>query len=544
MSRSARWALTGLLSVVAATPSGAQEVSRKTQGSVRERLTRIEADLERLNRDLKPGPAATADLQGRIAALELTIQQLERDVAAAESSTWKREDDAGERDARLDDLAEEIALVWEEIDAVRKTLTEQTEHPTAGYDRGFFLRSSDGRHGLRLNGFVRPCYRLTLQEPSLNEGGTSRLSAVAGNGFVLSSARIVTSVRLLEVLSGRLEIDYGTRPGDRQAPLRGTASTDSPAALRFLDAYGEYTPFEALFIRLGQQRVPFDRESRFDDDQLTFASRSLLTRRYLLFGDAPYLNEDALYYRDGYEWQRGAGLGRDLGLLLGGTVLAGRLSYAAGVFNGGGSNLPNDNRDLLAAVRLFSDPLGEMSEGMSDTAVARRVLLRVGAGFAFDLLRHERQEAPGSEYNSADYNATFDLHLKWRGVSALAAFFYRHSDHGVAVYDIVDTADGQTRRAKPIRSMGVAGQLAFFHAASKLEPAVRYALYDARLHLIDDHVHEVTGALAFHPYPDHLTLRGEYRGLYPGDSARSYLAPLGVRYAPSHEITLMAEVAF
>jgi hypothetical protein len=557
--RAALWIGALLSATGVSVPSAAEETppAPSAKASVKARIERLEIELSRLKEDHRhvQGGGATEE---RLADIEQGLRLLARDLAEIKAATWKREDQAGERDARLDDLAEETSLIWGDLDAVKRETAALRAHPAAGYGDGFFIRSPDNAFRLTINGFVRPYYRLVLQRPheddffATPDRNGARLSPIAANGLGLENARLAVAVRMLRVLSGRFEIDFGALTGEaHHPPRRGFAAgtqghvTIDEYALRLMDAYAEYAPLEALFVRCGQFRVPFDAESRFLDNELTFTTRALLTRRYLVFGDSPYLDEEALFYHYGFEWQRGSRFGRDLGVSLGGRVLGGRFNYEAGVFNGAGLNAPNDNRDVLAAVRLFSDALGPMSDGMSDTAGENKPLLRIGAGFAFDLPRHESQFDPGNDYNSADYNVTADLHLKWRGLSLLASFFYRYSDHGSALFDVVPDETGtETARDKPVQSMGLSGQIAYYHARSRLEPAVRYALYDARLHLVDDHVHEITGALNFHVYPKHFKLIAEYRGLLPQDTRRSYLAPLGTGYDYLHELSLMAEVSF
>jgi hypothetical protein len=373
------------------------------------------------------------------------------------------------------------------------------------------------------------------------------------SGFGVDNARLRAEASLMSVLRGVFEIDYGAAQGEVVYPPFSDVSRGTRAgrvvmdehALRFLDAYLAWGPIDEVALWAGQFKVPFDLETRYDEDELIFSSTSLMTRRYLVFGDSPYLADDALYQGYGFETARASSFGRDLGVQVTGRVLGGKLNYGVGAFNGAGSNVENDNRDVLVSARLSSEIVGAMTQTMSDATETPRPLLSVGAGIGYDLKAHESQYDPFYDYNSSDISVTGDVLLKWMGASLLATFFFRHSDHGSALYVIeVDDAGNAYQRGKPIRALGGMTQLAYRHYKTGLEPAVRYSIFSARLDVRDDHVHEVTGALGYYAFKGHLKLLVESRVLLPADTMRSFLAPLSTWYDNLVEITLMAEVSF
>jgi hypothetical protein len=265
-----------------------------------------------------------------------------------------------------------------------------------------------------------------------------------------------------------------------------------------------------------------------------------MTRKYPLWGDGrrygdnagSTIEPDELNYRNNYDIQRASSFGRDRGVALTGSFAKALFNYSAGAFNGAGINLDNDNRDLLFSARVWSDLLGQMSPSMTDLHTSESPLVSIGAAFAYDLPRHLDERDPKVEYNSEDFNVTFDALFKWLGISALAAGFYRHSDHGAVFGN------------DPIQTMGLTGQIAYFNEQTGLEPAARYSVLDENVDLSKDQVHEITGAVNYYVFGQNLKLQLEYRGIFPQDKDKSYLAPYGVWLEDRHEITLMVQMGF
>lgn len=526
----------------------------RPQGA-QKRIALLEAQVDELQKNVGEihGAETPDHLRKNIKLLESKL-----DASSVKLSEIEQAGNAGnaadeERDARLDDLSKEIAALWEDVQKQRKSNEETEANSTAGYDNGFFIGSRDGKFKLTINGFVRPYYRIGLQKTwKTDEYGTlvrdGNDEPIGGdveiqeNTFGMANGRVVLNAELLGVLRGKFEIDYGTVSGTVQYPINaavGNARYNKVSidhhSLRFLDAYGEYAPIPEFRVRLGQFKVPFDRESLFYADHLTFTTRSLMTRPYPMWGEVK--PEDGLAYRWDYEIQRGASFGRDTGIEVGGHVRDGLFQYAAGVFNGAGANTENDNRDVLIAARLVTDPLGPMTPGMSDLKTVKKPLVRIGVAFAYDLLEHVSAIEPLATYNSSDLNLTADAHFKWHGIALLASIFYRNADHG-AVFIDEDGNDG------PMNSIGMQAQLSYFNDYTHLEPGFRYSTYDADMSRELDHIHEISAAVGYYPFMPHLKIQIEYRGLFAARTDRTYLVPFGVWYDYYNEISIMAQVAF
>jgi hypothetical protein len=502
------------------------------------------------------GADSPEQIRSRLDALQDNLDGILRDLEEMRTLADDMAAESEERQARLDALADEVSSLWDEVEAQRQLLDEATANKNAGYDDGFFLSSDDGQHRLTITGFARPYFRTAFQKLwATDQYGALVYDAmgqpVGGDtettetGFGLEDARLALHAQVFDVVHGEVAIEYGTLHGEVVYPINanmppgadyGRLEVDEHV-VRFTDVFAEFAPLHEFTVRVGQFQVPFDREgSGFLEDELTFATRSLMTRRYPRWGEQGMPPTGVTWHWD-YEIQRGSYFGYDRGLDIGGSIGDGLFQYDLGLYNGGGPNVENDNRDLLIAIRLASDFLGPMTENMSDLDISESPLLSVGAAFAYDLLEHKDPIDPQLTYNSSDVNIAGDLHFKWMGASALAGVFFRRADHGAVYVD----ANGDDL---PINSIGFAGQAAYYNPTIKLEPAFRYCFYDADVDRELDHVHEITAGLNHYIRGQHLKIGAEWRGLFAARKETTYMLPYGVWFEDLHEITITAQVSF
>lgn len=542
------------------------DAAAQKKKAVKDRVEDLETAIERIDTKLNEvvGTDDPEMIRERQEELEAKLEELTEELEKLRSESEEVASANEERDARMDALAEEAADTWKEVEADREDIEELKKSKTVGYDNGFFLASPDGKHSLRVTGFMKPYYQATFQKVwATEEDGTLSHDAsgrpiggdteVTDSGFGMAATRLTFSATVFEYANFGLEIDYGSNSGEVQYPRNADIAEDqrygevkvNEYSLRALAAYGEFAPMPELTLRAGQFKVPFDKETLNSSGARTFTSKSLMTRSHPNYGDAwaPYpLAPDALTYGYAYETQRASSFGYDRGFQVAGTVTDGLFGYAVGVFNGGGPNVGNDNRDILVAARISSSFLakmsGEMPGGMSDLCTSQKPHIELGAGFAYDLPQHRDYMQPEYTYNSRDINISTDLQVKWMGVSMLASFFFRNSDHGEVWPD-------------PIKSMGAMAQLAYFNEFTGLEPAFRYSMYDPHVDHADNHIHEITGAINYYVFGNNLRLTVEWRGLFASHKGRSYLQPWGYEAANEiwwqedvHEMTVMAQVGF
>jgi len=543
----------------------AQDKKSERPAKMKDKVALLEEQVDEVKGTLDEivGSDSPGEIRSRLDALQDNLDGMLRDLEELRSMADEAAAAVEERDARLDALADEVSSLWDEVEAQRQLVDEVAAAKNAGYEDGFFLASDDGQHRLSLTGFARPYFRFAFQkqwaadEYGVLEHDPATGAAIGGDtevvdaGFGLEDARLALHAQLFGVVHGEVAFEYGTLGGEVTYPLNanvppgnsyGRVEIDEHV-VAFTDVFAEFAPLAEITVRAGQFQPAFDREgSGFYADELTFSTRSLMTRRYPRWGEQGMDPSGVSWHWD-YEIQRGSYFGYDRGLQIAGSIADAKFKYNLGVFNGGGPNVENDNRDIMVAVRVASDMLGPMTPHMSDIEVAENPLLSMGVGFAYDLPEHHDPIDPELTYNSSDINVTGDAHFKWMGISALAGVFYRRADHGA----VIPVADGL------LNSLGFVGQAAYYISAAKLEPAFRYSFYDADIDRELDHVHEFTAALNYYLYGRNLNVGLEWRGLFAAQKTRTYLLPwgedalgqpIGPWFEDMHEITVKAQVAF
>jgi phosphate-selective porin len=160
-----------------------------------------------------------------------------------------------------------------------------------------------------------------------------------GDRIYLRRARLNGTATFPEHFTARLELE-----------LAGTLSKTSALRAQVTDGYIEWTRYSAFSLRVGQFKTPFGYEQLYLDAQLPTIERSLGNDRLTV--------------------------GRQLGLDAYGSF--GLLSYAAGFFNGTGTNNNfNDNGNFLYAGRIaanlphgISTGVGELSAGIGVDGIA------------------------------------------------------------------------------------------------------------------------------------------------------------------------------
>jgi phosphate-selective porin len=149
--------------------------------------------------------------------------------------------------------------------------------------------------------------------------GDSRFTDANARAF-LRRARLNVSGRFVEEFSFRAELE-----------LAGSLSNATGLRTQLTDGYINWNRFDIANVRFGQFKTPFGFEQLYADPRLYTAERSMMSDRL-----TP---------------------GRQIGLQLAGTTVDERFTYAAGVFNGSGTNQNfNDNDKFMAAARIGAVP--------------------------------------------------------------------------------------------------------------------------------------------------------------------------------------------
>ena len=209
---------------------------------------------------------------------------------------------------KIEDLESQRA---EDKAQVQKVVTEQKEawynKFKAGYKKGFFLESDDGNFELKMK--IRAQLRLSVDNTDDKETGDKNTAT----DFNIRRFRVYWE-------------GHAFRPWFNYVFVM---SGDNNGNLDLKDTYIDAAYDTRIFPRLGQFKVPFNREELTSSSELQLVDRSIV-------------NEE-------FKW------GRDRGVAAYG-LLANMITYGFGVYNGDGRNGTSKDSNLLYVGRIQFNP--------------------------------------------------------------------------------------------------------------------------------------------------------------------------------------------
>jgi len=259
----------------------------------------------------------------------------------------------------------------------------------AGLGEGLSVRSGDGRFDLMLRA------RMQLRASYLSAQEAASEGAV--EGAEVRRMRLVLQGRFFSP-HWRYYVQLGFSNGDTEPDLR----------LPVRDAVVFWTRWRDLNVRVGQGKVPFNRQRVVSSSALAMVDRSLIGLE---------LNLD-----------------RDVGLMLSSNDLfglGGRLGYRLGLFHGDGRNRVSNSSGLLYIARVMLSPFGGFDEGPeNDLERSARPRINLGASLAYNDNTRRARSTFGDTFSLGGFDvwsAEADVLFKWRGLSVTAEWLYRAS---------------------------------------------------------------------------------------------------------------------
>ena len=251
------------------------------------------------------------------------------------------------------------------------------------YDDGIVFKTADNNYSMKLNSRIQGIFSYE------NPGGSPNIST-----YKVRRARILASGNIYAPW-----LKYST-----QTTLEG-----GTAAIR--DAYLEASYYKWLTPRLGQYKVPFDREFLDGGFNLQLIERSIASTEF--------------------------SLQRDIGLQFSGKKVLGSLDYSVGIFNGSGGNQNNVDNDYMYVGRLVWNIWGShpYSESAVDNPSDPVFALGIAGAYMPGLEPGERATLAGKLGSTAIVPVesdviqwTADLAYKYHNFSLMSGYHYRNID--------------------------------------------------------------------------------------------------------------------
>ncbi|MER3447605.1 MAG: hypothetical protein C4291_12570 [Candidatus Dadabacteria bacterium] len=275
--------------------------------------------------------------------------------------------------------------------------------------------------------------------------------------------------------------------------------SDKGGSFEIKDAFLDFAYYPELTPRIGQWKVPFQREELTSDAFLEFGA------------DRSIVNDEFTFERD-------------LGVEIYGSLINNLIEYAGGVFNGAGRNVsPNPNgTNLLYAGRVVFQPFGKYEYSQGDLRDdPTQPLFAIGAAVA-GLPNFNPTTATSSRANLAKAVLAIDPNIKNADVFQFTA------DVGFKYYGFAFEGEYDMRRIfhiqstaainNPATAHGLRLQAGYLFLPPHFEVAFRYGIVDPNNHKSGDRKQEFTPALNYYIYKHRLKVGVNYSLLLQQDS--------------------------
>jgi phosphate-selective porin len=262
-----------------------------------------------------------------LAAFALTALAVAQPASTVEDRLDRIERQLARLEARLGEAvtADQLAPTLKEIAEVHRSLGYDGKRPVS------VVKVAGAETKLALGGFVHANF----------ESGTAPDSRWTGlsDRFLLRRARLFATGAFAENMSFKLESDFGNN----------SLAAKTGVAGQLTDAFLAWTKYPAASVKVGQFKTPFGFEQLLPDTRIYTVERSLANDRLTQ--------------------------GRQIGGAVSGDLLGQRVTYAAGAYNGTGTNAgSNDGRKFMWVGRATA-------VAFEGTAGRQKVRLTAGANY-------------------------------------------------------------------------------------------------------------------------------------------------------------------
>ena len=278
--------------------------------------------------------------------------------------------------------------------------------------------------------------------------------------------------------------------------------TSGEGASKIKDAYAEIRPTDTPYLlRIGQFKAPFGLQQLTSSGRLQFADRAITDSKF--------------------------NPSRDMGLMFSGTAVGRKVGYDAGVFNGSGESIRQNNRSHLLAGRIYLQPLGvySLSEGGSEPPARPVLHLGVGARTGKQI----RGRTPAGIVEQADDQTAIngEFAFKTPRIFSTVEYFWMTDDQDNPV------------AGPSIDSQGFHVQGGYMLMPRRLEVGLLYARISADSDVDDAELTELRGVVGYYWHAHNLKLQSDFGHLGYAENfsslasrARQGLPSPGTRLGP------------
>ncbi len=298
----------------------------------------------------------------------------------------------------------------------------------------------------------------------------------------------------------RLTLSGGVyRPWLRYSFQFELSRTSGEGGSRIKDALIEIRPTGRPYrIALGQFKAPFGLQQLTSSGRLQFVDRAITDAKF--------------------------NPGRDMGVMFAGTALDRKLGYEAGVFNGAGESIRQNNQSHLLVGRVFFDPWGPYAPAEGSSDAPEKPVIHVGAGIRGG--KPIRARGPAGVIERPDNQTAYNVEAAYKSrlVFATAEHFWMTDEQEVPL------------TGRNIDSRGFHAQAGYMVIPRKVEVGILFGRIDGDTDVDDAAVTELRGVASYYWQAHNLKLQADMGQLGYGANfgalssrARQGLPSLGTR---------------
>ena len=286
--------------------------------------------------------------------------------------------------------------------------------PVAGYDKGFFLRSDDGKYSLVLSGRVQPFYNLT-RSATPNAADPDDDIVDYRNQVEVRRARLVLEGNLHgKALTYKFQTDFGK------------------GAVTVKDVHFDVQLAKEVWLRFGQWKRPFSRQQITSSGRLEATDRAITDRAFGAGRDVGVALRNNYEKSPDFEWTVGVFNGTGEAPRLTGTVTVDPATGAGTLGTTTNTNVPAKFKPaVVGRVGINRNGLKGYSEADLEGGP-----LRFGVAASLWL------EGDFDDDNKSNHKIELDYMVKAEGVSTTGSLYAMTDQDGDNVLDAETTLVG------------------------------------------------------------------------------------------------------